>query len=275
MKRENDQLQEMSFWGHLDVLRGTLIRCAIVVISFMVVLFIFMPYIFENVILAPCNSDFILYRLFNKLSEGSSLVPEFVNTTSEIQLINIKLAAQFYAHMSTSGWMAFLISFPILLYLLWGFVSPALYEKERRGIKRAFLFGNIMFYSGVAVGYFLVFPITLRFLAEYSLSDKIPNQISLDSYMDNFIMINLLMGIVFELPLLAWLLGKMGILTRNFFKKYRRHAIVALTILAAIITPTGDPFSLMIVFIPIYALWELSAFLVKPDTTTTEYPKSL
>lgn len=266
MTDKNKQAQEMSFWGHLDVLRGVLIRCAIVVITFMVILFIFMPYIFDNVILAPCNSDFVLYKIFNYLSANSTLGVDFIDTTKNIELINIQLAAQFYVHMSTSGWMAFVISFPIILYLLWGFVSPALYERERRGIKRAFLFGNIMFYIGVAVGYFLVFPITLRFLAEYSLSDKIPNHISLDSYMDNFILITLLMGIVFELPLLAWIIGKMGLLTRDFFKKYRRHAIVALLILAAIITPTGDPFSLMIVFIPIYILWELSSFLVKPST---------
>ncbi len=266
MDDKNKQAQEMSFWGHLDVLRGILIRCAIVVITFMAVLFVFMPYIFDNVILAPCNSDFVLYQLFDRISANNPIAPEFINSIHDIELINIQLAAQFYVHMSTSGWMAFVISFPIILYLLWGFISPALYEQERRGIKRAFLFGNIMFYIGVAVGYFLVFPITLRFLAEYSLSDKIPNHISLDSYMDNFILINLLMGIVFELPLLAWILGKMGLLTRDFFKKYRRHAIVALLILAAIITPTGDPFSLMIVFIPIYILWELSSFLVKPST---------
>lgn len=266
MDDKNKQAQEMSFWGHLDVLRGILIRCTIVVITFMVVLFAFMPYIFDNIILAPCNSDFVLYQLFDRISTNNPIAPEFINSIHDIELINIQLAAQFYVHMSTSGWMAFVISFPIILYLLWGFISPALYEQERKGIKRAFLFGNIMFYIGVAVGYFLVFPITLRFLAEYTLSDKIPNHISLDSYMDNFILINLLMGIVFELPLLAWILGKMGLLTRNFFKKYRRHAIVALLILAAIITPTGDPFSLMIVFIPIYVLWELSSFLVKPST---------
>lgn len=120
-----------------------------------------------------------------------------------------------------------------------------------------------MFYLGTAVGYFVVFPITLRFLAEYRLSELVPNQISLDSYMDNFFVLILVMGIVFELPLLAWLLGRMGILSRDFFNKFRRHAIVVLLILAAIITPTGDPFTLMIVFLPIYLLWELSTFVVQ------------
>lgn len=127
-----------------------------------------------------------------------------------------------------------------------------------------------MFYAGVATGYYLVFPLALRFLATYSLSDTITPMISLDSYMSNFFTLILLMGAVFELPLLAWLLGKMGFLTRGFFKKYRRHAIVALLIVAGFITPTGDPFTLFAVFIPIYALWELSARLVpapQPDNT--------
>ena len=149
--------------------------------------------------------------------------------------------------------------------MLWGFVAPALSDHEKRGITRAFIFGNIMFYLGVAVGYFLVFPLALRFLADYRLSDAIRPIVSLDSYMDNFFTLLLMMGAVFELPLLAWLLGKMGILTRGFFGRYRRHAIVALLIVAALITPTGDPFTLFIVFIPIYALWEMSARLVPVD----------
>ena len=155
------------------------------------------------------------------------------------------------------------VKYPIVIYLLWTFVSPALYSHEKRGIKRAFAFGNLMFFLGVAVGYFVVFPVTLRFLADYHVSAMVPNQISLDSYMDTFLMLIFIMGIIFELPLLAWLLGKIGVLKRGFFKKYRRHAIVVLLILAAVITPTGDPFTLTIVFLPIYLLYELSALLVK------------
>ena len=167
--------------------------------------------------------------------------------------------------------MAIVLSFPILLTILWGFISPALYSHEQRGFKRAFIFGNLMFYIGVAVGYLVVFPITMRFLAEYQISESVPNVISLSSYMDNFIVICLMMGLVFELPLVAWLLGRMGLLTRRFFKKYRRHAIVVLLILAALVTPTGDPFTLSVVFFPIYTLWELSSRLVpKPSKTETE-----
>jgi sec-independent protein translocase protein TatC len=145
---------------------------------------------------------------------------------------------------------------------MWSFIAPGLYDHEKQGIHRAFFFGCVMFYLGVAVGYFVVFPLALRFLATYSLSSNITPMISLNSYMDNFYMLILLMGAVFELPLLSWLLGKIGVITRKFFSKYRRHAIVALLITAGLITPTGDPFTLMVVFIPIYALWEFSAILV-------------
>ncbi|MBR5086135.1 MAG: twin-arginine translocase subunit TatC [Muribaculaceae bacterium] len=262
-EESKEQLQEMSFWEHLDVLRGVLIKIAVVLVVLAIVFFALMPTIFDNVILAPCKGDFVLYQLFEKLTAGIPGLPQFTTEGFHVELINIQLASQFFIHMSTSFWLALVFSFPIVIYLLWTFVSPALYEHEKRGIKRAFGFGNLMFFLGVAVGYFVVFPVTLRFLADYHVSAMVPNQISLDSYMDSFLMLIFIMGIIFELPLLAWLLGKIGVLKRSFFKKYRRHAIVVLLILAAFITPTGDPFTLTIVFLPIYFLYELSAWLVK------------
>ena len=249
-----EKLQEMSFWDHLDVLRGVLIKIAIVLVAMAIVFFALMPSIFDNVILAPCHGDFILYRLFAQLTAGLPGLPQFTTDGFHVDLINIQLASQFFIHMSTSFWLALVFSFPVVIYLLWTFVS---------GIKRAFGFGNLMFFLGVAVGYFVVFPVTLRFLADYHVSAMVPNQISLDSYMDTFLMLIFIMGIIFELPLLAWLLGKIGVLKRGFFKKYRRHAVVALLVLAAFITPTGDPFTLTIVFLPIYLLYELSACVVK------------
>ena len=122
-----------------------------------------------------------------------------------------------------------------------------------------------MFFIGCAVGYFLVFPMTLRFLATYELSAAITEQVSLDSYMDNFLLLIFVMGIVFEMPLLSWLLSQVGVLHRSFFHKYRRHAVVGLLVAAAFITPSGDPFTLSVVFLPLYGLYELSAFFVKPD----------
>lgn len=256
------QLQEMSFWDHIDALRAVLIRIVIALVVVAVALFCAMPAIFDTVILAPCHGDFALYRLFENITSSVSWLPQFTTGGFEVELINIKLASQFFIHMSTSFWLALVLMFPFVLYELWTFIAPALYPNEKRGVKTAFLIGCLMFFMGVAVGYFVVFPVTLRFLADYHVSQLVPNQISLDSYMDTFLMLIFVMGVIFELPLLSWLLGTLGILHRGFFRTYRRHAIVALMALAAVITPTGDPFTLMIVFLPIYLLFELSAFLV-------------
>lgn len=254
--------KEMNFWDHADVLRGVLIKIAIAISACAIVLFSFMTDIFDNIILAPCRADFPLYRLFGKITSWSDLLPDFTDNGFAVMLININLASQFFIHISTSFWLAIVLSTPLTLYWLWTFIRPGLYANEQRSVKAAFFMGNLMFYMGVAVGYFVVFPLTLRFLAEYHVSEYIPNQISLDSYMDNFLGIIFVMGLVFELPLLCWLLGHIGILTRKFFSTYRRHAIVVLMILAAFITPTGDPFTLLVVFTPIYMLWEVSALLV-------------
>ena len=251
----------MTFWDHLDDLRRVLFRVFIVVAVLGVGAFTAMPWIFQNVIMAPCNPGFPTYRIFDSIA-GTSTADGF-----NVDVVSLELASQFFVHMSASCWVAFVVGFPVIIYLLWGFIAPGLYEHERRGVTKAFIFGNIMFYLGMAVGYYLVFPLAVRFLADYRLSEAIRPVVSLDSYMDNFFTILLMMGAVFELPLLAWILGKMGMLTRGFFSRYRRHAIVVLLIIAALITPTGDPFTLFLVFIPIYALWEASARLVPAATT--------
>lgn len=262
MAQEQPPLQEMSFWDHIDALRSVLIRVVVVLVIATVGLFALMPSIFDTVILAPCRGDFVLYRLFERITASVPWLPDFSTTTFHVELINIKLASQFFIHMSTSFWLALVLMFPFVLYQLWTFVAPALYPSEKRGVKTAFLIGCLMFFLGVAVGYYIVFPVTLRFLADYHVSTMVPNQISLDSYMDTFLMLIFVMGVIFELPLVSWLMGLLGVLHRGFFRTYRRHAIVVLLALAAIITPTGDPFTLMIVFLPIYLLFELSAFLV-------------
>lgn len=264
--------KETTFWDHLDALRGVLVKIGITVVAAAILLFIFMKPIFNKVILAPCSSNFVLYNWLDAFggASDSMWLPSLGSQGFEVHLINIELASQFFTHMTLSCWLAVVLTFPIIIYLIWTFVRPGLYPHERRGAVKAFALGNVMFYAGVATGYFLVFPLTLRFLADYQLSEQIPNTISLTSYIDNFLVILLLMGLVFELPLLAWLLGKMGLLTRSFFAKYRRHAIVALLFLAAIITPTGDPFTLFMVFLPIYLLWEGSALIVPSKTTSNK-----
>lgn len=244
-------------------MRNVLLRISVAVVAVGIVAFCFMPWIFENVILAPCDSDFILYRLLSGLRGDGAWIPDLSGDRPfDVQIISIELASQFFIHMSASIWVAFIITFPFVLYQLWGFVSPALYAHEKKNARGAFLFGNIMFYLGMAVGYFIVFPLAFRFLADYQLSERIANTVSLTSYMDAFFMLVLMMGLMFELPLLAWLLGKMGLLKREFFKRYRKYAIVGILVISGIITPTSDLFTLFVVFIPIYALWEASALLV-------------
>ena len=261
---EPEPLDEMTFWDHLEALRWMLVRVFSALGIFIIGGFAFIPWIFEHVIMAPIDNQFFLYRWLAKMSEQVAIMPDDLTRPFHVSIINIRLSSQFFLHMSLSFWLALLITFPYLVYEVWKFICPALYENERKSMRFTFVFGTVMFFIGCVVGYSVVFPLTLRFLYNYQLSASISNQLSLDSYMDNFLMLVFMMGIVFELPLVSMLLGKIGILHRGFFSAYRSHAVVALLVVAAFITPSSDPFTLMAVFIPIYILWELSAFLVKP-----------
>jgi sec-independent protein translocase protein TatC len=254
---------EMTFWDHLDELRKILFRIAAFVAVISLVFFSYMKELFDNVILAPSRNDFFLYEWMNRMSGKLPIFPDFCVGNFQVKIININLSSQFFIHVSTSLWFALVFSFPYVIYQIYIFVKPALYSHEQKNAGWAFFFGNILFYIGVAIGYLMVFPLTLRFLAGYQLSSYIENSVSLDSYIDNFLMLCFIMGLVFELPLLSWFLSKIGILNRSFFNKFRKHAIVVLLIIAAVITPSGDPFTLMVVFLPIYMLWEISALVVK------------
>ena len=263
---EEGQEGAMSFWDHLEVLRWALFRSACVLAVIMVGTFIAMPYIFDRFILAPTNNDFFVYRWLNSIGRGIvKLSPDF-----DVQIININVASQFMTHISTSISLAAVIAFPYFIWEIWKFIEPALFEDEVKHLRPAFLGGTIMFYIGCTIGYTLVFPFTFRFLVEYNLSPSITNQINLQSYIDNFTMLILVMGIVFEMPLLAWLLSLFGILRKSFLREYKRHAVVVLLVSAAIITPSGDPFTLMLVFIPLYLLYELSILVVKDKSKKSE-----
>lgn len=260
----------MSFWDHLEEFRWTLIRIIIAVVVFSIVGFIIIPNIFDSVILAPRTSDFITYRLLEKAGEVIPFLPDFSAEAFNVQMLNINMTTQFMTYISTSLAFGVLCAIPFLLFEIWRFVSPALYENEVKGVKTAFGFGGIMFVIGCLVGYFIVFPLIFRFLITFELSESIENMISLDSYMSNFYTLILIMGLVFELPLVFWLLSNLGLVYRPFFKKYRRHAIVGTLLLAAFITPSGDPFSLFVVSVPLYALWEISAIIVKKEPPVEE-----
>lgn len=246
-----------TFWTHLEDLRWALVRVVGVLLIFVVGSFCVMPYLFEHFVLAPTSSDFFLYRWLSELGGDGVFFPDFSDDTFFVPIINLSVASQFMTHISMSFCLGLVLIFPYLIYELWRFIRSALFENERRNVAWAFFLGTFMFYLGCTVGYGLVFPFTFRFLTQYQLSPSIVNQISLDSYMGNFLMLVFMMGIVFELPLLTWLLSKLGLVTRSFLRAYRRHAVVILLALAALITPTGDPFTLMIVFLPLYLLYEL------------------
>lgn len=267
--------KEMSFWDHLEEFRWTLIRIIIAVVTFSIAGFILIPRIFDSVILAARSSDFVTYRFLEKAGEFIPFLPDFSAQAFEVEILNISMTTQFMTYISTSLAFGVLCTIPYILYELWKFVSPALYENEAKGVKTAFGFGGFMFVMGSMVGYFVVFPLIFRFLITFELSDSIENMISLDSYMSNFYTLILIMGLVFELPLVFWLLSNLGLVYRPFFRKYRRHAVVGALLAAALITPSGDPFSLIVVTIPIYMLWEISAFMVKKEPPVVEDEQDL
>ena len=239
----------MTFWEHLDELRGSLIRMAIAAVAMGLIAFAFKETLFD-IVLAPSKSDFFLYRLIG-------------TGPFDIRLINTGLAEQFTIHMKVALTVGLLVASPYILYLLFHFISPALYENERRYSVTITLSAYIMFIIGVTLNYFLVFPLTVRFLGTYSVSSEVENMLSLSSYVDSLLMMSLWFGIIFELPVICWILGRLGLLKSEWMTHYRRHAIVAILIIAAIITPTGDIFTLLVVSLPIYILYEASVFLVR------------
>ncbi len=254
---------EQTFWDHLDDFRYLLFRVFGVWLVLAVGYFIAMPWLFDRVILAPCHDDFFFYTFLKRIGDALHFQDEFFTQEFNLKLININLVTPFLVHLSTAFWMAVVTAMPYLFYEIWGFVKPALYPDEKRNIRKVLGIGTVMFYLGVLLGYFMVYPLTLRFLSTYQLSPEIETHLSLNSYIDNFMVLILMMGVVFELPLVTWLLSLMGIVTKSFLKKYRRHAIVIIFFIAAVITPTGDPFTLCVVAIPLCLLYELSILFVK------------
>lgn len=248
----------MTFGEHLDILRASVIKIVLMVVICAVAAFFFKDELF-SVVLAPKDSDFIIYRLFDSLNTvySSGKADDF-----SVQLINTGLAEQFLIHMKVAMYAGLLVASPYVIYVLFSFISPALYENERKYSSRIIVSGYIMFVLGVLISYFLIFPLTFRFLGTYQVSSDVANMITLQSYIDTLTMMTLLMGILFELPVLCWLLGKLGILSAAFMSRFRRHAIVVILIIAAIITPTSDIFTLLLVAMPVWFLYEISIFVV-------------
>ena len=247
----------LSFWDHLDELRGMLMRIIGITVLFGIGAFFFKEQLFE-LVLAPTKSDFVTYRLFAKLAEYSDTAVE----PFSLHLINVSLAQQFIVHMKVSMVAGLLCASPYILYAILGFLAPALYKSERRYVYTLVGCGYLMFMVGVALCYILIFPLTLRFLGSYQVSADVANMISLDSYMSTFTSMSLMIGLVFEMPILCWLFAKLGFLKASFMRNYRKHAIVLILIIAAIITPTSDAFTLALVSVPMWLLYEISIKVV-------------
>lgn len=248
---------QMSFWAHLDVLRGALIRIAIATAVLAVVAFCFKDILFD-IVLAPKESGFITYRIFNRVSAMMGQPP----ATFSVELINTGLAQQFIIHMKTALCMALLLVAPYILYEAFRFVQPALYDRELRYASRLVGSGYLMFMTGVGVSYFLIFPLTFRFLGTYQVEGSVANMITLESYMSTLITMSMMLGVMFELPVILWIGAKMGVVSAGWLRKFRKHAIVAILIAAAVVTPTSDIFTLLITSLPVYLLYEMSIVIV-------------
>ncbi|MFI3281030.1 MAG: twin-arginine translocase subunit TatC [Rikenellaceae bacterium] len=248
-----------TFWDHLDELRTVLIRIVAAVVVAAGVAFGFKEQLF-SIIFAAKSDSFVTYRFFNWLSHYFKL-GEGVESFS-VELINTQLTQQFTTHITVAMWSGVLLIFPYILFELFRFISPALYATERRYSARVVVAGYVMFLLGVAMSYYLVFPLTFRFLAMYQVSSSVVNMIALDSYIGTLITLCLMMGVMFEMPILCWLFAKLGLLTAEFMRQYRRYAVVILLVIAAVITPTGDIVTMLLVAMPIYLLYELSIGIV-------------
>lgn len=248
----------MTFWDHLDELRRTIIRVLIVTVVASVAAFLFKDELF-GVVLAPKSADFVTYRLLSRLT---SLMGGEMEDFS-VQLINTGLAQQFITHMKVAFCAGILCASPYMVYKIFEFVSPALYEKERKFAYPVVTAGYLLFVMGMLLSYFLIFPLTFRFLGTYQVSGVVENLISLESYISTLLMLCLMMGVMFEIPVVSWLLAKFGIIDASWMVSHRRHAFVVVLVLSAIITPTSDVFTLLVVALPIVLLYEVSIFVVK------------
>ncbi|MDP2334919.1 MAG: twin-arginine translocase subunit TatC [Bacteroidota bacterium] len=260
-KKKAEPKAEMSFLDHLEALRWHIIKSALAVCIFAVLAFIYSDFIFDSIIFAPKYPEFWTNRMLANIADFMGM-PSLRINTKELQLISIDMSGQFMVSVWTSIIAGFIVASPYVIYQFWSFISPALYEKERRHASGAVIIMSILFLLGILFGYFLIVPFSLDFLGSYSISKSVVNQINILSYISTVTSIVIAGGIAFELPIVAYFLSKIGLLTPKFLRKYRKHSYVVLLIVAAIITPP-DVLSQTLVCIPLIALYEASIFISK------------
>lgn len=249
----------LTFGGHLEVLRKMLFRILGVAGAIAAVVFCFKD-ITWHLLLAPSEWDFCTYHWLESAMRAIGI--NFHFEEFHVDMIATDLSSQFMTHITTAVYLGLLGASPYILYELFHFISPALYENERRYSVQVAGIIYVLFLFGVLMSYFVLFPISFRFLGTYSVSAKVVSNITLDSYISTFVSLTLVMGVVFQLPVIAFFLGKMGIITSKMLTRYRRHSFLMILLLAAIITPP-DIMTLLLVAIPIYLLYEVSIRVVK------------
>lgn len=251
---------EMSFLDHLEVLRWHLVRSAIAIILFMGLAFVFKGFVFDEIILAPQSSEFLTYRLFCDLSHWLDLGNKLCFEDISFSLINIAMSGQFTTHILVSAIAGFILAFPYLLIEIWRFISPGLKKTEKRSAVALVFWGSVLFMSGVLFGYYVIAPLSVQFLGNYTVSSTVSNSISLNSYISTLTSIVIACALVFQLPIIVYFLSKIGLITPQLMKAYRRHSIVIVLILSAIITPP-DITSQILVAIPLVFLYEVSIII--------------
>ena len=248
---------EMTFFEHLEELRWHLFRAAISVVVVSVAVFASKTFIFQTVVLGPISPDFPTYRLFCRISPQLCFYPE------NLQILTKDIQEQFISHIKVSLWLGFIVSFPYIFYEFWKFIKPGLYKKEIKAARGMVFICSFLFLLGVSFGYFLISPVAITFLSSYSVSPDVANTTTLAALVDNMTMFTLPTGLIFEMPVVMYFLAKIGLVSSAYLASYRRHALVVITILSAIITPTADAFTMTLVGIPLYLLYEVSIIVTR------------
>ncbi len=251
-----DPNTEMHFLDHLEALRWHLVRSAVSIVVFALVAFLNPEILFDKIILGAKNPDFLTYRALCKLSDLFHL--DMCIKEIPFTLINIDMSGQFTTHIYIAFVAGFIMAFPYFLWEIWRFIKPALSTKERKYSRGVVFFSSVLFLSGVLFGYFVISPLSINFLGSYQISKQVANQISLDSFISIVTMLTLASGVVFELPVVIYFLSKIGIVTPSFLRTYRKHSMVIILIVAAVITPSPDVTSQLLVAIPLFVLYEIS-----------------
>ncbi len=251
----------MSFIAHLEVLRWHIVRSVLAIIALGFVAFISKDFVFNELILAPKSPNFFTNKLLHQLAELTNL-PFFAINSTPFELINITMAGQFLAHIWISIILGVIVASPYVIWEIWRFIKPALKANELKHARGASFFMALLFILGALFGYFIIAPLSINFLSNYSVSDTVTDQIKLSSYVSLLSTLVLASGIIFELPVFVYFFSKIGMITSSGMRKYRRHAFVALLILSAIITPP-DVFSQILICIPLVFLYELGIRIAK------------